>query len=213
MSSRPFQTIVSEVKEGLNLGYRDYALIGTDIGDYGSDLETNLLELLKAIISLPDSFRLRLRNVNPRWLIPNAADLCEILKSGKITYIQSPIQSGSEKILKLMNRGYLAVDYLDAIQKIRNTCEKVFIKTQIIVGFPGESEVDFQDSIKLYASGLFNYIDVFSYTNRPNTKASTMSGQIPQEVILRRRRKLRLKSLFQLAPRQLLLQGFKLRKM
>jgi MiaB/RimO family radical SAM methylthiotransferase len=206
ISSRPIQTIVSEVKDGLELGYHDYALIGTDIGDYGKDLETNLLELLKAIISIPGRFQLRLRNVNPRWLVPNVDALCEILKSGKIGYIQSPIQSGSNRILKLMKRGYLAGDYLNAMERIRKSSTEVFLKTQLIVGFPTESEEDFLDSLRLYDPGLFNYIEVFSYSSRPNTKASMMSGQLPEQVIWRRYKKLLVKSNFQLAPKQLLLQ-------
>lgn len=208
--SKPIEAVINEIKTGLNNGYRDFALIGTDIGDYGTDIGTNLLELLKSIVALPNPLQLRLRNVNPRWLIPNCDPLIDLIKSSKITYIQSPIQTGSDRILKRMNRQYRAEDYLIAIRKIRKNCSSVFLKTQIIVGFPGETKEDFTASLKLYDSALFNYIDVFPYHPRPNTKASTLSDQIAQEIIMKRRRKLLLKSLFRLGPIQLFSKGLKM---
>jgi len=204
--SKPIKAVIKEFKAGLQQGYSDFALIGTDIGDYGKDMGTDLLDLLKAIVRLVGQFQVRLRNVNPRWLIPSAPQFCDLLTSGKISYIESPIQSCSNRILKLMNRGYRAEDYLDAMRKIRSTCPRVFLKSQIIVGFPSESDEDFRKFLKLYESKLFNYVDVFPYSNRPNTRASTMLNQVPYEIIMKRRQKLLFKSLFQLAPKQLFCQ-------
>jgi threonylcarbamoyladenosine tRNA methylthiotransferase MtaB len=201
--SKPPEKVMNEMRIGLQDGYHDFALIGTDIGDYGREIGTNLLELLTSIIALPNAFKLRLRNVNPRWLIPNGDALIGLLKTGKISYIQSPIQSCSNNILKKMNRGYTAEDYITTIKKIRGKCPSVFLKSQIITGFPAESEEDYLASLKLYEPGLFNYVDVFAYTPRPNTVASTFSNQIDPDIIIKRRRKLILKSLFELAPKQL----------
>ena len=202
--SRSITDVVREFKEGLEDGYKDFALIGTDIGDFGKDQGVGLLDLLDAILELGSECKLRLRNLNPQWLIPNVDSLCDLLKSKRISYIQSPIQSCSNHILRLMNRSYKAEDYFDAMRKIRHACPSVFLKTQAIVGFPGESDEDFREFLKLYESKLFNYVDVFAYSNRPNTKASTMPGQLLPEIIAKRHKELWFKSMFQLAPRQLL---------
>jgi tRNA A37 methylthiotransferase MiaB len=205
VSSKMIPCVIEEFKTGLGKGYRSVALIGTDIGDYGKDRGEDLLDLLKALIEIPEPFRLRLRNVNPRWIIPTGARFHDVLSSGKIAYLEAPMQSASDRILKLMNRGYEAREFLDAMRAIRAACPKLLVKTQIIVGFPSESEEDFQQSVALMKTGLFDYVDVFRYSDRPNTKAATFDGKVPGKVILKRYRKLFFKSLFQLAPRTLLL--------
>lgn len=204
INSRTITDVVKDFKEGLEDGYKEFAFIGTDIGDFGKDKGEDLLDLLHAVLGLGGEYKLKLRNLNPRWLIPNVDSLCELLKSRKVVYIESPIQSCSNHILSLMNRGYKAEDYFEAMRRIRHSCPSVFIKTQAIVGFPGESNDDFRKFLKLYESKLFNYVDVFPYTNRPNTKASILPNQVPKEIITKRRNKLLFKSLFQLAPRQLM---------
>jgi len=201
--SRKIEKVVEDFKEGLSQGYTSFALIGTDIGDFGKDNKENLLDLLRRLVKLDGSFKIRLRNLNPRWLISSAPQLCELLVGGKISYIQSPIQSGSNNVLKLMNRGYKAEDYLAVIKKIREACPNIFIKTQIIVGFPSETAQDFLQDALLYKSKLFNYIDVFGYTDRPNTQAMTLPNHLPPTVVSERNKKLLCKSLFSLAPKQL----------
>jgi len=204
--SRPSGEIVEDFKKGLAQRYTDFALIGTDIGDYGRDIGENLLDLLEMLVNLKGEFKIRLRNVNPRWLIPSAPQLRDLLASGKISYIQSPVQSCSENVLRLMNRGYRAEEFLRAVRTIRSASSEVFIKTQIVVGFPGETEEDFLANKRLYKSQLFNYVEVFAYSLRPNTRAEALPGQLPSAVVTARRRKLLLKSLFGLAPKQLLRQ-------
>jgi len=210
--SRPSEEIAEDFKKGLTQGYTDFALIGTDIGDYGRDRGENLLDLLQTLVKLEGSFDIRLRNVNPRWLIPFTPQLCELLASGKISYIQSPIQSCSDNVLKLMNRGYRAGDFLEAVRKIRSACPRIFIKTQAIVGFPGETEHDFLDNMKLYKSKLFNYVEVFAYSDRPNTKAEALPNHLSNKAVQARRRKLLYKSMFCQAPKQLLKKWLLLRR-
>jgi tRNA A37 methylthiotransferase MiaB len=205
VSSKSIPCVVEEFKAGLQQGYRSVALIGTDIGDYGKDRGEDLLDLLKALIEIPVRFRLRLRNVNPRWIIPAGAPFHDLLRSGKIAYLEAPMQSASDRILGLMNRGYKAREFLDAMRAIKAVCPKLLVKTQIIVGFPGESQEDFQQAVDLMKTRLFDYIDVFRYSDRPNTRASSFPGKVPGNVIMKRYRKLFFKSLFQLAPRTLIL--------
>jgi tRNA A37 methylthiotransferase MiaB len=207
--SKPIVAVLEEFESGLKEGFREFALIGTDIGDYGKDLGTDLIELLRALVMRDGCFHLRLRNVNPRWLIPNVDSFCSLLETGKITYLQSPLQSGSNNVLQLMDRGYKAENYIESVRKIRRSCPTIVLKTQIMVGFPGETDEDFSKSLRLFSLGLFNYIDVFRYTNRPETRAAKMCGQIPPEQIYKRYKKLLFRSVFPVVWRVLFSQVFK----
>ncbi len=198
IKSKSIDAVVKEFEQGLGWGYKDFALLGTDIGDYGKDLGTDLLDLLERLVSRKDKITLRLRNVNPRWLIPSASRFCELLKTGKIKYLLSPVESGSNRILERMNRGYHIEDYVEAVRKIRTTYPQIFMKTQIIVGFPGETNENFSKSKNLLGLGLFDYVDVYGYSKRPNTKASRMHGQVSEKIITKRYRKLLFRSFFQL---------------
>lgn len=206
VNSRPIEDVLRDFRRGLNQGYKKFALIGTDIGDYGKDRGESLEGLLDALAGLDMDVSLGLRNVNPRWLIPNCQTLCELLGRLSICYIESPIQSCSNKILRLMNRGYTADDYFEAVRQIKRINNKVFIKTQLIAGFPGETEADFKMSQKLYDNKLFDYVDVFPYTDRPNTKARELPDHLSLDVINSRYRRLFYKSLFKLGPKALLRQ-------
>lgn len=196
VKSKSINNILKEFKLGLDQGYRDFVLLGTDIGDYGKDHGTNLLDLLNEILNSNDKIRLWLRNVNPKWLIASFNNFYDLLKSKKIVYILSPVQSGNNHILNLMNRGYTIENFIDCIDKIRNLNSSIVLQTQLIVGFPGEGEAEFKDSLNLLDHSLFDYIEVFRYSNRPNTRASTLDRQVPKDVIWQRYKKIFLKSLF-----------------
>lgn len=196
IKSKAIDDVLAEFQKGLDQGYRDFALLGTDVGDYGKDLGINLIDLLKRIVNLKVDFRLKLRNINPRWLIASYEKLCNVLSSSKIVYIQSPVQSGNNKILDLMNRGYRAEDFKKAAETIHRRFPAVFLRTQVIVGFPSETDKQFNDSMVLCDTGIFNYVDVFRYTKRPGTKAASFEDEVPFDIIMKRYRKLFLKTLF-----------------
>ena len=194
IKSRPIDDIVKSFRQGLEMGYKDFALLGTDVGDYGKDRGKDLLDLLKKLVSHDGEFKLRLRNINPRWLIPSADEFCEIAKTGKIAYILTPIESGSDQILEKMNRKHRAEDFIAAVTKIRRACPEIFIKTQIMVGFPGETEEDFRKSKELFRLGLFNYFEIYAYTPRPGTRAANLPNHVPKKIITQRYKKLLWKS-------------------
>lgn len=204
VSSKSIPCVVEEFRTGLAKGYNSFALIGTDLGDYGKDRGEDLLDLLNALIDIPGQFRLRLRNVNPRWIIPAGPRFHEVLRSGKVAYIEAPMQSASDPILKRMNRGYRAGEFLDAIRAIKAACPPLLVKTQIIVGFPGERPEDFRKAMDLAKTTVFDYIDVFRYSDRPNTRASSLPNKVPGNVVMKRYRQLFFRSLFHLAPRTLI---------
>ncbi len=198
IKSKPLDAVLEEFKLGLDQGYTDFALVGTDIGDYGKDLGADLLDLLEKLVAHEEKFTLRLRNVNPRWLIPSAQRFCKLLKTERIGYLLSPVESGSNRILKRMHRGYSVEDYIEAIRKIRNAYPPLFVKTQIIVGFPGETDEDFNKSKELFKLGLFDYADICTFSKRPKTRAWNMPDKVPDKIIAKRYRQLLLRSFFQL---------------
>jgi tRNA A37 methylthiotransferase MiaB len=211
--SKPIENVLEEFKIGLQKGYSSFALIGTDIGDYGKDQGKDLLDLLKILVQRPEKFQLRLRNVNPRWIIRVGSEFHSLLRSGKIKYMESPIQSASNRILQLMRRGYRAEDFLDTIRQIKSVCPSLFIKTQVIVGFPSETDEDFRKQLDLFRTRNFDYIDVFRYSDRPDAAASSIPGKIPQDLAMKRYRKLFFKSLIHLDYRPIFHEMFSHRRL
>ena len=201
--SKPIPDIVEEFRRGRQQGYRDFALLGTDLGDYGKDRGEDLMQLLEALVLQDGDFILRLRNINPRCLIPSAERLGRLLQSGKINYVLSPVQSGSDRILDLMNRGYRVDDYVQAVRTLRKAYPRLFLKTQVIVGFPGETEEDFEKTRTLLKSSLFDYVDVYAFTPRPMTRAAALPDRVPDPVIMKRYRALAARTFFQLPLRQI----------
>jgi tRNA A37 methylthiotransferase MiaB len=196
IKSKPIAKVMEEFRQGLDQGYRNFALIGTDLGDYGQDLGLDFTHLLAEMVAVPADFRLRLRNVNPRGIINSFPRFYELLKSKKIIYLLSPVQSGNNRILELMNRGYNIEDFMDCVQKIRAACPHVVLQTQFIVGFPTESEDEFLGTKAVVDQGVFDYVDVFRYSDRSGTKAASLYPKVPEEAIMQRYRTLFFKALF-----------------
>ncbi len=176
--SKPIKEVENEFNEGLMKGYEEFSLLGTDLGSYGFDLGYKLSDLLNALISHEGKYQINLRNVNPLILIHNLPEFTPILQSGRIRYIEVPVQSGSNRILGLMNRGYTIEEYKNCIGTIRKTWPKIIIRTQFIVGFPTETEQEFLESIKLVDEGMFDFVEVFSYSERPETASVKITPKV-----------------------------------
>ena len=128
-------------------------------------------------------FKIRLPNVNPRFLIDMIPEFREIIRTGKIEAMGIGVQSGNNRILKLMNRGYRIEDYKEAVSILKSEYPPLNIRTNIIVGFPSETEEEFEDTLKLIKEIDFAFADVHRYSPRSKTKAAKMKGQLPPEVI------------------------------
>ncbi|MDH5364874.1 MAG: radical SAM protein, partial [Dehalococcoidia bacterium] len=205
LRSKPIDRVVEEFEEGLAQGYKEFALLGTDVGAYGRDHGITLVDLLRELIKIKGDaqhglrhYTIRLRNIQPKFLIEMMPELREILRSGKISYISSAAESGNNRILKLMRRGYTIEDYKDAILTLKSQFPELQIRTQIMVGFPGETEQEFQDSLRLLDEIKFDFVEVYPFQARPNTEAAAMEDQVPQKVIRLRYHKAYMKSLFHL---------------
>ena len=179
------ESVLSEFRELINSGYKEIILTGVNVGDYGKSLNTDLYKLLVKMVKVPGKFRVRISSVEPNLLNDNIINL--VADNEKIcNHFHIPLQSGSLKILKLMQRRYTAKYYSDLIHKVKNKIRDVGIGVDVIVGFPGESEEDFLDTYNLLKELPLSYLHVFTYSERPDTKAITLDGIV--DVFERRKR-------------------------
>jgi len=196
LKSKPLGAVIEEFDEGLAKGYRDFALLGTEVGAYGKDLGMNLVVLLKELISRTGDYRISLRNLHPRNLIEMLPELRKIFVTGRIPYIACSPESGNNRILGLMNRGYKIEDFKEAIRVLNRNFPQIKIRTQFIVGFPTETEKEFQDTMRLVDELRFDFVEVYMFEARQWTKAADMAGQVSESIKKRRHLRLLLKLLW-----------------
>jgi MiaB/RimO family radical SAM methylthiotransferase len=197
LRSKSIDKILSEFREGLNKGFRYFGLLGTDVGAYGKDIGHNLVDLLTHLTKEKGDYKIGLRNINPYHLKEMFEQLRPIFASGKIWFLSSAAQSGSNRILKLMRRRYKIQDFMKCIQTLNKESPNVFIRSQIIVGFPTETDEDFRKSLHLLDELKFDWVEVYRYSPRRGTLAATMTGQIPEKIKEARFRQLTLKATVQ----------------
>lgn len=195
--SKNIDSIISEFRDGLDKGFRYFSLLATDLGAYGRDLGYDLNDLLVKLTKEKGDYKIGLRNLNPYFLNEKFEELRAIFSSGKIWFLSSAAESGSNRILKLMRRRYEIQDFKRCIQILNTEYPKIFLRTQLMVGFPTETEEDFRKSLNLIDSLKFNWVEVYPYSPRPGTLAATLEGQIPEKVKGVRLRQLTLKVVMQ----------------
>lgn len=150
-------------------------LTSQDCGAYGIDRGTNLIELLKQILSLKKDFRLRLGMMNPDHVLSFLDELIEIYKDKRVfKFLHIPVQSGNDEILKKMNRKYSVEDFKKIITRFKESIPEINISTDIIVGFPGETEDQFQESYDLIKEIEPDTLNISKFWPRPKTKAAEM---------------------------------------
>ena len=180
--SRLPENVVDEVKNLVNEGYKEITLLGQNVNSYGHDLKNGVSfsSLLDEIGKIDGKFRLRFMSNHPKDL---TEDVIEAIKRNPHAChaIHLPVQSGSNRILSLMNRRYSVEKYLSQIDSIRKIIPDCAITTDIIVGFPTETENDFLDTVNLVEKVKFDGAFTFVYSKREGTKAAVMEGQIDPE--------------------------------
>lgn len=184
------ESILNSVSSLASEGVREIILTGINLGKYYSE-NTNLVLLLEELLSLNHGCRYRISSIEPNNV---SDDLIELIASaeGKICrHLHIPLQSGSSKILNMMNRPYTSDEYVSLILKLRNLIPEISISTDIIVGFPGETDVDFESTLCVAKACKFSKIHVFPFSSREQTPASEMLNQISPEVKSRRAQILR----------------------
>lgn len=174
-------TVIKEITTLVKNGYKEVVLTGIHTGHYGSDIETSFPELLKEIVKIEGLERLRISSIEITELND---EFLNVLKNNSVivSHLHIPLQAGSDKILTLMNRKYLTPYFLDKVEKIREIRPDISLTTDVIVGFPKETEEDFLDTINFCKKIKFTKIHVFPYSRRKGTKADLMDGQIPENI-------------------------------
>lgn len=182
--SRKPENIVAEVKKLVEDGYKEITLLGQNVDSYGSDGSTDgvrFAELLDRVASIEGKFRLRFMTSHPKDFGEDVIKVME--KHPKICkLVHLPVQSGSDRILKEMNRRYTSEKYLGEIELLRSRIPEAEVTTDIIVGFPGETEEDYLATEELVKKADFASAFTFVYSPRAGTKAAAMENQIPEEV-------------------------------
>jgi len=179
------EDVLDEFKSLVNSGYKEIILTGVNVGDYGKHIGKNLYSLLKRMVNVSGKFRIRISSIEPNLLTDDIISLTADNEK-MCNHFHIPLQSGSPDVLKLMQRRYTSGFYLNLIEKLKNRIPDVGIGVDVIVGTPGETEERFNETKKLLVDLPISYLHVFTYSERPNTKAVELNGSV--EKMERRRR-------------------------
>jgi threonylcarbamoyladenosine tRNA methylthiotransferase CDKAL1 len=182
--SYPKEKIIESVRRDLELGCREIWLTSQDCANYGNDEgEYKLVELLKEVLALKGNFYVRVGMMNPDNVLKILDKLIEVYKNPKMfKFLHIPIQSGSDEILKSMKRKYSKKDVLKIAEKFKSAFPEGVISTDVIVGFPGESEKDFDETVELVKEIKPLILNRSNYGARPGTSAEKMKGISPSEI-------------------------------
>lgn len=171
--------IVKQVSKAKLQGAKEIWLTAQDTGCYGKDIKSNLPKLLNDIISLEGNFKVRIGMMNPNHVVEFADELIKMLKNENVfKFLHIPVQSGNNEILKLMRRKYTIEEFKEVIAKIRIEIPDTTISTDIICGFPTETEEQFKDSIELIKEIKPDVLNISRFWPRPGTEAEKMEGKI-----------------------------------
>jgi len=174
-------------------GYKEIILTGVNVGDYGKSFGLNFYDLLKKLIQVEGEFRIRISSIEPNLLTDEIINLTA--KSKKLcNHFHIPLQSGSNAILRSMQRRYTAEDYRNVILKAKQQISEIGIGVDVIVGYPSETEKEFMETYNFLLDLPISYLHVFPYSERPDTKALTISESVNPAERKRRSKMLRILS-------------------
>ena len=179
--SKPIKDIISEVEQLALSGYKEIVLVGINLSFYGIDFGKRLTDAVEAVCSVNGIERVRLGSIEPEMITEN--DILRLAKLKKLCpQFHLSLQSGCDKTLKAMNRRYLTADYKKIVDLLRQHFENCAITTDIMVGFPGETDEDFEQSLKFAEEIGFSKSHIFPYSPRKGTKAAEFENQVPENI-------------------------------
>lgn len=183
--SVPPGRVLAEIARLVEAGFREIVFTGVNTGDYGRDLDPplRLHHLLSQAIEVEGLGRLRLNSLEPRTVTPElVATLAG--SSGRVApHLQIPLQSGCDTVLARMRRPYRSVDYTRVVEGLRRDIPGIALGADVIVGFPGETDAEFETTCRFIESSPLNYLHVFSYSPRPGTAAASVAERVPTTVV------------------------------
>jgi len=178
--SRPTSDIIDEVNILHQQGIEEVVLTGVHVGGYGSDISTSLLRLVKSLLSETSIPRIRFASVEP-WDLPE--EFFTLFENNRLMpHMHLPLQSGSDSVLRRMSRRCKTSDFADLVNQARKAIPNFNVTTDIIVGFPAETEAEWLDTIDIVSSIRFGHIHIFSYSAREGTKAAGLANPVPEQI-------------------------------
>ena len=191
--SRPSDDIIEEIRKLADLGIKEITLLGQNVNSYGKNLNdgSNFTSLIKKIVKISDIRRIRFTTSHPRDLSPELIN-CFAEEEKLCRHIHLPVQSGSNRVLELMNRGYTVEEYIKKIDHLRKLVPHISITSDVIVGFPGETKKDYQETIDMMEKIRFDSLFSFKYSEREGTAAQKIKGKVDEDEKLRRLEKLQM---------------------
>jgi threonylcarbamoyladenosine tRNA methylthiotransferase MtaB len=191
--SRAVGEVLHEVARIANAGFKDITITGVHLGSYGRELvpATNLLGLLRALNDVPADVVFRISSVEPMDCVPEIVDLVAESAGRFAPHFHLPLQHASDRLLERMRRPYTLDYYRSVIDRIASRLPEASIGTDMIVGFPGESDADFDANLAYLPSSAISHLHVFPYSDRPGTEAARMPDHVPGPVVRQRSMALR----------------------
>ncbi len=184
LKSKPIEVCLREFKKLLEDGYKKIILVADNLGIYGLDINLTLPDLLSRFLETDGDYDIHLEELHPFWLITYLDKLIPLFLRGKIKSIICPIQSGNDRILQLMNRRHNRLQLKDALLKIKEIYPKLKLYTTIIVGFPSESELEFEETLDFTQEIGFELVYIFGYSKNPHiTNTAIIQQEIPEDII------------------------------
>ncbi len=185
--SRKPEDILQEIRRLVQDGVVEVMLLGQNVNSYGKNLEhpISFAELLQEVEKIEGLERIRFMTSHPKDL---SEELIEVMKNSEkiCRHMHLPLQSGSSRLLKIMNRRYTKEQYLALVEKLRNAIPDISLTTDIIVGFPGETEEDFRETLDVVRKVRYDSAFTFIYSKRTGTPAAVMENQVPEDVVKER---------------------------
>lgn len=185
--STPLNEVINRAQKYIAEGAKEIVLTGIDLGAYNNP---SLPALINELLNKTSIKRIRLSSIEPQSIDDELINLLKKSNGRLCRYLHIPLQSGSDKILKEMGRKYSAAQYLNLIQNLRTSCPEIAISTDVIVGFPGESNNDFEKTYELVKKCAFMKLHIFRYSKRKDTPAAMRADQIDAKVKATRAKKL-----------------------
>jgi tRNA A37 methylthiotransferase MiaB len=193
LKSIPLEQIQNDFKIGLQKGYHLFKLIGQDIGCYGVDSNASIIDVLKLFFSLPENNKIILTDFNPQWLVKYYDQLEPLFLANyqRIVSFRVPIESGSNAVLGRMRRHYKIEEVKKCLIRLKEKIPCLPIYTHIIVGFPGETEQEFQETLRFLKEVSFSSVGVFAYSDRSMTESFQMKDKLSSKVIEERKNRIK----------------------
>lgn len=188
LKSKPLDLCLDEYKKLLDKGYRNFVILADNVGVYGSDIGSNFGELLKSFSEADKGLNARwyIQELHPVWAVKYKQELLEAIKEKRIFALLCPVQSGSQRILRLMNRYSNVNKTLKTLREFKTANPDIILATHIIIGFPSETDNDFNATLNFIKKAGFGHVRLYPYYDFPNTPASKIVKKVEEEKIMGR---------------------------